>query len=49
MYSDINQQTVVIYKCVRCVVLLQCHEMALSGHEEIVKVLSELQSVSVCL
>jgi len=30
-------------------VLLQCHEMALSSHEEIVKVLSELQNVSLPL
>ena len=29
-----------------CTFLFQCHEMALSSHEEIVKVLSELQNVS---
>jgi len=34
--------------CSACI-LFQCHEMALSSHEEIVKVLSELQNVSLPL
>jgi len=38
-----------VYLPLRLWVMFQCHEMALSSHEEIVKVLSELQNVSLPL